>query len=338
MPRPRSKRNAWMPAGVYLLRGKYVLRRDGSQITLAPGSASQRDVLAAFVEATRTAAPELTLSGLIDEYTGSDRFRLKLARRTQADCLHALDKIRTTATKAGGVFGDVPARTISVVTVRKYMDKRGGESETRADRELAYLSACFGWARQRGLVDINPCDGVSRFNPPARTRYVTHEEFSQRYWLAGERGRQDLQACMWLAYLCRLRVGEILRLRDTDVRDDGLLARRAKGSKTQVIEWSDTLREAIALARSVPRRTTTPLLIISPESGLPLTPAAFSTAWQRLKVQAQAAGQAIDWTFHDLKAKGVTDAQGDKRLASGHKSLAMTERYDRLPGKAPATR
>lgn len=337
MPRPRSKRTSWMPVGVYLLRGKYVLRRDGTQITLAPGTASQRDVLAAYLDATQTAAPQLTLAGLIAEYQAGDRWR-KLARRTQADAAHALAIVARTPTKSGGTFGEVAARDITVVTIRRYLDKRGQTSETRADRELAYLSSAFGWARQRGLVDINPCDGVSRFNPPARTRYVTHEEFSQRYWLAGERGRQDLQACMWLAYLCRLRIGEVLRLRDTDVRNDGLLARRAKGSKTQVIEWSDTLREALALAHSVPRRTTTPLLIVSPESGLPLTPAAFSTAWQRLKVQAQSAGQATDWTFHDLKAKGVTDAAGDKRLASGHKTFAMTERYDRLPGKAPATR
>ena len=337
MPRPRSKRTSWMPAGVYLLRGKYVLRRDGTQITLAPGTATQRDVLAAFVEATQTAAPELTLAGLIAEYQAGDRW-LKLARRTQADAAHALDIVTRTPTKAGGTFGEVLARAITVVTIRKYLDKRGQTSETRADRELAYLSSAFGWARQRGLVDINPCDGVSRYNPAARTRYVTHEEFSQRYWLAGERGRQDLQACMWLAYLCRLRIGEILRLRESDIREDGLLARRAKGSKTQVIGWSQSLTDAIALARSVPRRTSTPLLIISPDSHLPLTPAAFSTAWQRLKVHAQNAEQATDWTFHDLKAKGVTDAEGDKRLASGHKSLAMTERYDRLPGKAPATR
>lgn len=337
MPRPRTKRTSWMPVGVYLLRGKYVLRRDGAQITLAPGTASQRDVLAAYLDATQTAAPELTLAGLIAEYQAGDRWR-KLARRTQADAAHALAIVARTPTKAGSSFGEVPARAITVVTIRKYLDKRGQASETRADRELAYLSSVFGWARQRGLADTNPCEGVSRYNPPARTRYVTHEEFTQRYWLAGERGRADLQAAMWFAYLCRLRIGEILRLRESDVLDAGLLARRAKGSKTQVISWTDTLRDAVAQARSVPRRTATQHLIISPESGLPLTPAAFSTAWQRLKVHAQTAGHAVDWTFHDLKAKGVSDAEGDKRLASGHKSVAMTERYDRLPGKAPATR
>jgi hypothetical protein len=35
------------------------------------------------------------------------------------------------------------------------------------------------------------------------------------------------------------------------------------------------------------------------------------------------------FTFHDLKAKGVSDAKGDKLKASGHKSHRMLNTYDR---------
>jgi len=34
------------------------------------------------------------------------------------------------------------------------------------------------------------------------------------------------------------------------------------------------------------------------------------------------------FTFHDLKAKGVSDFDGDKKAASGHRSEAMVSIYD----------
>lgn len=337
MPRPRSKRNQWMPVGVYLVRGRYILRRDGSELTLATADATQQQVLTAYVEATRTPAPEFTVGGLIDEYTRSERYR-KLARWTQIDAEKAYKMIRNRPTKSGKAFGEFPAKSVTIVTIRLYMDKRGIESETRADRELSYLSMAYGWGLERGMVAINPCLGIRRFRPAGRDRYVTHEEFTERYLLAGELGLPHLQACMWFAYLCRLRESEILRLLESHVLQSGLLAKRGKGSKTQIVEWSDMLAEALALARSVPRRIATAHLIVSPHTGLPLTEEAFSTAWQRLRAEAIERGQDVSWTFHDLKAKGVSDARGDKHDASGHKSYRMTQLYDRLPGKVAATR
>ena len=44
------------------------------------------------------------------------------------------------------------------------------------------------------------------------------------------------------------------------------------------------------------------------------------------------------FTTHDLKRKGVSDAEGDKLAASGHRSAAMLRVYDVLPSKAPATK
>ena len=44
------------------------------------------------------------------------------------------------------------------------------------------------------------------------------------------------------------------------------------------------------------------------------------------------------FTFHDLKAKGVTDFDGDKQKAAGHKSARMAEAYNRKPEKTPSTR
>jgi hypothetical protein len=44
------------------------------------------------------------------------------------------------------------------------------------------------------------------------------------------------------------------------------------------------------------------------------------------------------YTFHDLKAKGVSDFDGDKQAAGGHKSASMVNTYNRKKGKISPTK
>jgi len=54
----------------------------------------------------------------------------------------------------------------------------------------------------------------------------------------------------------------------------------------------------------------------------------FKTAWQRLMKKVVLQG-IKRFTFQDLKAKGVSEFEGDKKKASGHKSESMVAVYDR---------
>lgn len=47
----------------------------------------------------------------------------------------------------------------------------------------------------------------------------------------------------------------------------------------------------------------------------------------------------FNFTFHDLKAKGISDLSGslyDKQAISGHKNASQTARYDRKIAIVPA--
>ncbi len=44
------------------------------------------------------------------------------------------------------------------------------------------------------------------------------------------------------------------------------------------------------------------------------------------------------FTFHDLKAKGVSDFEGNKQDASGHKTLAQVATYDRKKKEVKPTK
>ncbi len=68
--------------------------------------------------------------------------------------------------------------------------------------------------------------------------------------------------------------------------------------------------------------------IVNDGRGRHIRTSRFHTAWQRLIGRAVA--QGIErFTFKDLKAKGVSDLEGDKKIASGHKSESMVAVYGR---------
>lgn len=337
MPRPRKPSNAWMAEcpGLYCARGRYFVRHpDGTETRLCPDTVRKAEVLRAYhqLPKTPTEAPVVTLRKLVELYQASPKYR-KLSYATHRDADMAFRAVLSRPMADGQPFGDLPAERISIGSMRNYTDKREQESAARAKKELAYLSAAYTWAIEREHVRCaNPCKGVTRPEVLARTRYVTDEEYRQRYDLAGELGRPDVQGMMELAYLCRLRQVELLRLQDTPeiMTQDGLMAHRAKGSKNQIIGWSERLEAAVNLLRSVPRRLPTLNLVVSPFTGRPLTKSAFEGgAWRALRDEAKRRGHAHDWHFHDLKAKGVSDFNGDKFKASGHRSPQMTAVYDR---------
>ena len=49
-------------------------------------------------------------------------------------------------------------------------------------------------------------------------------------------------------------------------------------------------------------------------------------------------GLEVRFTFHDLKAKGITDFDGDKQKSAGHRSARVADGYIRKPEKTTSTR
>lgn len=66
------------------------------------------------------------------------------------------------------------------------------------------------------------------------------------------------------------------------------------------------------------------MFIIHNRHGQPYTSSGFKSNWAIAKEKA-----GVDCTFHDLKAKGISDYNGDKQYFSGHKSKSDMEKYNR---------
>lgn len=60
----------------------------------------------------------------------------------------------------------------------------------------------------------------------------------------------------------------------------------------------------------------------------------FNSAWAKARAAAEAVPPELqfDFTFHDIKAKGISDLEGtlqEKQDISGHRTITQTARYDR---------
>lgn len=313
-----------LPTRVYRGKAKYEFHpATGGAVALCPLDSPLSLVWAKYEEACKGIADKKLLSGLIAEYFESATFA-NLSSTSQKD-------YRKYAKKIIAVFGKMDPEAVKPQHIRKYMDKRGVTAPTQANREKAFFSLLYGWAYERGMVTKNPCKGVRQFKEEARIRYITDDEYNALYSVAPT----VVKVAMELAYLCCARQGDVLELTKQQLLHDGIFIEQGKTGKRQIKAWSQRLTDAIALAKELPCADgVSSLYVIHQNQGQRYTRDGFNSRWQKARNLAKLTFTelAFDFTFHDLKAKGISDLEGsisDKQKISGHKTASQTARYDR---------
>ncbi len=302
-------------------------------------------------QAVRTVATFTTLS---NDFQQTLTWR-ELSRSTQKDylnCHHAITTKETTV----GKLGDVPLAQWTVVVIRKYRDKRAEDSKSRANKELSYIKRVFAWAYEYGIVPVNPGTGVKKLKIEPRQHYAEDRDYHYFLTIAKQSGYWYVAPAMELAYLCRMRMCEVMDLTDANEQDNGLIIYRRKGYKTNITEWQPRLRaiwDELKQKRTEilnDRKQPSPIradqrhLFISERTGDKLNISSLQTAMQRInalaKDQAQKDGvEFTHFTFHDLKRKGISDTDAPDRMASaGHRSPGMMKVYDVKPDVVQPTK
>lgn len=279
----------------------------------------------------------------------------KLSPLTQKDYIDCHRAIITRDTSTGKL-GDVPLPKWTVGLIRKYRDKRAEESESRANKELSYIKRIFAWAYEYEKVPINPATGIKKLTIAPRQHYAEDRDYYYFLNIAKKSGYWYVAHAMELAYLCRMRMCEVLDLTDANEQENGLIIRRRKGSKTNITEWQPRLRaiwEDLKLKRSTilqdrhqpsPIRAENRHLFISERTGDKIQINSLKTAMTRINklAEEQAKKDGIEFnhfTFHDLKRKGISDTNAIDRMASaGHRSPEMMKVYDVKPDIVKPTR
>jgi integrase len=200
---------------------------------------------------------------------------------------------------------------------------------------VQFLKAAYNWAMERyDIVQENPCQGVTLNKEEPRDRYVTTEEFEFVKSLAPP--TSYLPLLMELSYLLRARVSEVRNLKHEDLLQQGVNLERVKGSEGEITLYSARLIKAIEDAKAYNKHAPTPIsgaYLIHDKHGAKITKNGFDSAWRRLINKAKARG-IEHFTFHDLKARGVTE---HKDNFAGHRSANMRKVYVRKKQEIEAT-
>jgi len=262
----------------------------------------------------------LTVAWAIGKYLASPEFEA-VSAGTQADYKFALDKLIEK-------FGDAPLDEVKPSHVVLYIEHRSGESRHRALRERAVLSMLYAWAIERDYATSNPAGAVKRKRLPGRKGItITNSQFEAVYDLSD----QPLKDALDLAYLIGQRPADVLKLQETDIRDEILELRQNKtGAPIRFAvggELAKLIERILARKRTYPVRA---LALLVDERGRPMTKAKLRGRFEKARTAAGISGD--DFQFRDVRRKSGGDLREQAGIEAaqtllGHKSIVMTEHY-----------
>lgn len=273
----------------------------------------------------------ITMDDLISRYT-AEVVPLK-APATQKNNLISLPRLKA-------VFGELEPGEFQSPYVYQYRDKYR-KHPTSANHDLEVLSHLFSKAIEWGVIsnDQHPMRGLRyKFEKKARDRYVEDWELAQALEVASP----FLKAYVALKTALGLRKGDMLRLKLSDKKADGIYALNTKTGKKTIYDLTPereaAWRECLAVR---PKRRTHFELLFCTRDGKPYiaadgTTSGFDSVWQRFMRKALADTDLTErFTEHDLRAKVGSDSDSDEeaRTRLGHASTATTRKIYRRKGE-----
>jgi integrase len=239
-------------------------------------------------------------------------------------------------------FDDPPAplEKIKPINIRQYLDWR---NNIRANREKALFSHIWNKAREWGYTDLeNPCKGITGKKEKGRKNIYIEDEIYDAVYQAASIPLQDAMA---LAYLTGQRPSDVLKMSETDIRDNTLAITQNKTGKR--LEMSIEGKLSTLISKIMTRKASykiRSLALIVDENGQRVTASLLRLRFD--KAREKAGINKADFQFRDLRSKAATDkteSSGNIREAQrqlGHTNITMTEKYvrDRKGDKVTPTK
>jgi integrase len=240
-----------------------------------------------------------------------------------------LEGYRHSATRLEREFGHMVLEDLEPEHVVRYV-VNGGTVQHNRDKSM--LSIAYTYARvlggYRGQDPTKRLQVRVQENP--RDRYVSDAELDSIL----EKSSPKLACIARFIELTGMRQGDALRVKVSDLDDDGFTYVNAKSKKRQGLESSAELAACIREAMRLWKRTERVWLFESRPKGKhaargigPYTPSGLRALWR----VARAKAGLTDVRLHDLRAKSASDADTDEeaRQRLGHADGKVTRRHYR---------
>ena len=346
MPKPRNKRNRGLPKRWRFKNGAY-------RYLVPPGMESQWDNKKEFTlgkslpEAYRTWADKL--GALEDVTTVSELMDRYLLEIVPTKSFKSQESNRLAIRRLRPVFGMMRPAEIEPVHAYKYADLvTTAHGKTSAKHDIQCLSHLLTKAVEWGVITRNPILGQVRIKGPApRDRLVEDWEIDEALAVRSSyRGVLIANTYIRFKLMTGLRRGDILRLKLSNLRDDGihvlLNKTRQSTGKRLIIEWDkdgDMRLLVDEILRIPPRRIADAPLFVTRQGKSYIDSQgrcnAFDSLWQRFMDKVMEHSKIAErFQERDLRAKVASESdnlvEASERL--GHSDTAITQRvYRRKP-------
>jgi integrase len=265
------------------------------------GDPGSHEFYASYAEAwkSRCRSRSDRLQYVLDEFRRSPDFAA-LAPRTQKDYSKHLLGLEAE-------FGDLPLEALSDRRARgdilAWRDRLAAKSRRQADYAFAILARTLAWARNRGLVTVNPCERAGRVYRSKRNDKIWTFQHELDFYSSAPR---HLHAALALALWTGQRQGDLLRLKWRNYDGSTIRLLQGKTGAPVVIPVSEDLREHLERVRPASRElhsnSAEDVTILRTESGSQWTESGFRASWRKACIKVGIVGLS----FHDLRGTAVT--------------------------------
>lgn len=265
------------------------------------------------------------LEGRTDNGTFADLFRWYVSNAKLADNTRKNYEIQ--GGKILRVFGKFPPHAITAPMLAEYRDRcpKGAANVRIGLIKTVYAAGC-----EKGKCKTNPAREVARLPKVSRERYITDGEFVA----IREKADDFCRVAMNIAYQIGCRPSDVVKMRLSDITDEGVLLIAKKTGKKTLYSMAPDLRAALDEAKAMPRGVKS-LYVLSNWRGEPYTTAQLASAWRRACKAAGVSGAQ----FRDVRAKTASDDTPNATERLQHTDKGMTRGYIRkVPVVTPISR
>lgn len=253
------------------------------------------------------------------------------------------------------VFGHMPPDAVTTPDIYGYIDARGAAGAPKsAVKEIALLSAVYGYGLRLGKATNNPCRQIKHEKSTPSQRLVTWAEIEHVTAVGRKKGgtAHIVALALRAAWLAFKRPGEVLVVPRSAYSDRGLVfqgnkRRKSQGAAQILIEWSPVFKATVDEAMGLERWKAFggDRLIFGNLAGHAYTRSGWGTELRKLMDVAEAAaneestrtGQERSFqrfSLRDCRAGGITSKKGrheaDVYDGTGHADKRMVDQiYDR---------
>lgn len=185
----------------------------------------------------------------------------------------------------------------------------------------SFMRNVFRRAVRWGVVDADPTRDILKFKTEGRDRLITQGEWKRIQAHASP----TLRCMMDIAYLTGQRISDVMKIRYSDITEEGVFVKQGKTKVRRLIQMTPDLDAAIKEARAI-HQSVKGLTLFHKRDGMPLAYSTMYGHWRRACEAAKVRGAH----FHDIRAGTATDADEagmDSKGLLGHTTESSHQRY-----------